>query len=463
MASSTIKPAWAVRVNAKIVRTAPRDADAGKVAAMFGLCGSYCETLYDNLKLDIRPGRIIAVIGPSGAGKSVLLGEVMRQIPDAVKLPLASVARSERPAVTFLRGGTLSERLRILSRCGLAEAAALTTPARQLSGGQTYRLALAAALHQAGRKNRPALVVADEFAATLDSTTATVLCRQIRKRIRDSSIAMLIATPRGELLGALEPDAVLVKPIAEPPHWLGRVEPSAPWRGRIVRGSIADYDALSAFHYLAGRPAAHKRVYAIRSPKEIRRLGGPNVAAVVVVSPPLANVRGRNLATNRRYTGPDRSAAMALLNAEVECISRVVVHPIYRGCGLAVRLTAHALAKAQTPLTEALAAMGAVHPFFEQAGMTAYKLGPDQHVARLVSAAEAVGLSPADLAAVEPVRNLLARKQSRRARFLHEELQRCLARIFSPAQQSRLADPIEETCRRTARQYVYYLAERSVR
>jgi len=56
----------------------------------------------------------------------------------------------------------------------------------------------------------------------------------------------------------------------------------------------------------------------------------------------------------------------------MEWISRVVVHPIYRGCGLAVRLVRHALRTARTSRIEALAVMGAIHPFFELAGMKCY-------------------------------------------------------------------------------------------
>ena len=70
-----------------------------------------------------------------------------------------------------------------------------------------------------------------------------------------------------------------------------------------------------------------------------------------------------------RYAGPDRRAALGRLNAEVEWISRVIVHPTYRGCGLAVRLVRHALATAPVPVVEALAAMGKIHPFFARAGM----------------------------------------------------------------------------------------------
>jgi GNAT superfamily N-acetyltransferase len=79
--------------------------------------------------------------------------------------------------------------------------------------------------------------------------------------------------------------------------------------------------------------------------------------------------RARNLATAGRFAGPDRRAAVARLNAEIECISRVVVHPMFRGAGLAVRLVRHVLATAPVRYVEALAAMGAIHPFFASAGM----------------------------------------------------------------------------------------------
>jgi len=149
---------------------------------------------------------------------------------------------------------------------------------------------------------------------------------------------------------------------------------------------------------------------------------------------------------------------MTLLNTEVECISRVVVHPIFRSSGLAVRLVRHALAAAETPMVEALAAMGAVHPFFEKAGMTALPLPPDRHIARLLSAAEAVGLCPADLPAVRPVKNFLARRSTRKTRFFRREITLCLERMFSAAQRCRMGDPLAELCRRTARRYVYYYA-----
>lgn len=390
---------WDISVNVKIARRSGDDADASSVAAMFALTGRRDETLYEDFHLVVEPGEIIAVVGPSGGGKTSLLRAVAKAVPDAITLDPDALATDSRPAIACLKKGrkkAISGRLAILSRCGLAEVTALITPAKHLSGGQLYRLALAKAIWQAVRSRRARLVLIDEFAATLDDATAAVLAAGLRKLARRYNLALLVSTPRQELLKIINPDRTIVKPLGEPaitnfqlPISNFQLKESstsarADWKWeigngkleiknwQIERGNIRDYRALGRFHYLTGPPAAHKRVWTIRVPDKCRRPGLPVVAAVLVVSPPVLQCRGRNVATGGRYVGPDRRASTGLLNAEIECISRVIVHPIYRGCGLAVRLVRHALHAATAPLVEALATMGAIHPFFELGGMNAF-------------------------------------------------------------------------------------------
>jgi ABC-type ATPase involved in cell division/GNAT superfamily N-acetyltransferase len=493
-----------VLVNVKTRHRAPRTRDGARVAAMFGLREGQVAELYRDFAFTIATGEILVVIGPSGAGKSALLREAMAQAPRVRLLTTSAVAKSARPPVDRLAGGSLACRMETLSRCGLADAGAMATPARRLSGGQQYRLALAEALHEETRAADPGLIVADEFASCLDFVTAAGLCRNIRRLLKPGGPALLLATPREELLAPLRPDCVIVKPLGAPPKVYRRQAPgpraagpreatpregglrdsmlrdaekqnqpagglprfarrARPWDLRSRRpqpGTIRDYDELAAFHYMAGRPAAHKRVWVIRPPPAITEAGGPAVAAVLVVSPPLAAVRGRNLAIGGRYYRRGRSKGLALLNREMEWISRVIVHPAYRGCGLAVRLVRHALATAETPMVESLAAMGAINPFFERAGMTPWRLAPDPHARRLRKSAAAVGISARELAAVEPVRRLLRRQGSRKAAFLRREVDLCIIRMLGKKRAASLADPLAEACRRVGRQYIYYLWKR---
>lgn len=236
--------------------------------------------------------------------------------------------------------------------------------------------------------------------------------------------------------------------------------PAASPADRLVGrdGSLADYAALGEFHYLAHKPGTATRVLVLDDPhppiasrfvgsgatpqseawgvrssmitrpshtaRPSRAVWHPksesHPVAVLVESYPSLSCVLRNHATGGRYTGwSDRRAAGRLLNAEVRCISRVVVHPQWRGLGLAVRLVRHALATATTPYTEALASMGRVHPFFERAGMTAYRRHPHARDQRLLDAMRCAGIEPWELASERLIRKRLVESE-----LLRRELRR---------------------------------------
>jgi hypothetical protein len=326
-------------------------------------------------------------------------------------------------------------------------------------------LALAQAVWRARRSGRPALVLADEFGSTLDRPTAWMLARQVRRIARREKLAFLLATPHDWLRGPLQPDRLIIKPLGEEAHTIASPpEPHGPdafhaspppeqWP--IRPGTIADYRALAQFHYLAGAPAAHVRVWAIDTPGSLQCAGGPAIAAACVVSPPTPNVRARHLLFPGRYAGADKRAGFARLNAELECISRVVVHPVFRAAGLAGRLVRHAIATAATPHVEALAAMGMLHPLFERAGMKAFRPPPSQWAERLASAAEIAGLSAADLAAVGPVRRFLRAGPADRREFFAAELDFFARKVFG-RRLDRCADRLPAVCRKAVAAYVYY-------
>ena len=177
-------------------------------------------------------------------------------------------------------------------------------------------------------------------------------------------------------------------------------------RLRLRAGTRADYAALAEYHYRAKKPATAMRVLVLedtggeRCGERFAALHGRSwqskesgdVVAVLIESLPSLSCRMRDAALDQRFGSHLEPAERAvLLNDEVRCISRVVVDPRWRGLGLAVRLVREALATATTPVTEALAAMGKVHPFFERAGMTAYPRPTHDFDARLVEAFASAG------------------------------------------------------------------------
>jgi GNAT superfamily N-acetyltransferase len=173
-------------------------------------------------------------------------------------------------------------------------------------------------------------------------------------------------------------------------------------------GQLTDYNALASFHYLRNKPVTATRVLVLEdhAPDIAHRFDGrpspPRIVAVLIESYPALSCALRSIALPGRYDGwADRRSAARLLNAEVRCISRVVVHPQWRSLGLAVKLVRHALATMTTPYTEALAAMGRVHPFFAMAGMTEYRRWPLPSDQRLCDALTAAGLELWQLASLD--------------------------------------------------------------
>ena len=196
-------------------------------------------------------------------------------------------------------------------------------------------------------------------------------------------------------------------------------------------GRFADYQALGEHHYRAARPATAARVLVLehRRPTVVGRFLKRNdetqIAAVLVESLPALSCQLRNVALGERFGAiANLSQRAILLNGEMRCISRVVVHPQWRGLGLAVRLVREALMTATTPYTEALAAMGHVHPFFERAGMTAYRRARHEHDARLIAALSHAGFAEIELAATQRLARGIEALPQRARQWLTAEIRR---------------------------------------
>jgi N-acetylglutamate synthase-like GNAT family acetyltransferase len=65
---------------------------------------------------------------------------------------------------------------------------------------------------------------------------------------------------------------------------------------------------------------------------------------------------------------PRSAHGLSALNEQLWLLQRIVLHPTYRGAGLASAFVRRACELCPVPWIESLSAMGQVHPFFERAG-----------------------------------------------------------------------------------------------
>jgi putative ABC transport system ATP-binding protein len=196
--------------------------EARGLSHWFGEDGARRRVL-DGVDLVVHPGEIVILTGPSGSGKTTLLALVaaLRSVQEGSLRVLGTELRDVRPpdAVSVRRrigfvfqSHNLLRALTALQNVALAPALLGSPPAeararaldalhavglpdradampRQLSGGQRQRVAVARAL-----VGRPAIVLADEPTASLDSTTGREVTDLLRELARARGCAVLLVT-----------------------------------------------------------------------------------------------------------------------------------------------------------------------------------------------------------------------------------------------------------------------------
>ncbi len=325
-------------------------------------------TIYDNVRITIRQGDIVFITGDSGGGKSCLMKFIQRRLNEKNVTFTSMEAQQghvENDEVLVEKiGETIEKALEILTRAGLGDAFLMLRKYEQLSDGQKYRYLIAKMID-----SDVDVWFIDEFCAKLDRETAKVISYSIQKVARSLGKTLVAATTHEDVITDLNPSIVVkkdfgggvfVERVAYKKCAFSLLE-NVTYR----KGTFAEYEdsGLSAFHYKShNRPVGLINVY-------LSCIGDQIVGALLSKYPPL-ELQERNHITNKYYTKNYKE-----LNKDVETISRVVIHPKYRGIGLGSRLVQAYLESGEArKIVETIAVMARYNPFFERAGMTRVKI-----------------------------------------------------------------------------------------
>ena len=198
------------------------------VSKAYGTGSARLEVL-NQVELELPEGETTSLVGRSGSGKSTLLsliaglmrpdsgqiyigGQQMDQLNDDGRaslraerigfvlqsdnlIPFLTAVENVELALGFAEGRRSTSRAReLLSELGLGHR--IDHLPRQLSGGESQRVAVAVAL-----ANEPDLLLADEVVGQLDSTTAADVMEMIFSTSRERNLTVLYVTHDEQLAG----------------------------------------------------------------------------------------------------------------------------------------------------------------------------------------------------------------------------------------------------------------------
>ena len=354
-----------------------------KVAESFGLgiSDEHVHTLYDDFELRLTDGDIVYITGDSGSGKSVLLEAIRKDLKDEAVSIHDLPEPGDKPIIDTV-GSTFNDAIKTLSRVGLNDAYLFLRPYHELSEGQRYRYRLAQ-LIDTGKKTW----ICDEFLSKLDRTTARIVAYNIQKQARRSNATLIVATAHNDLAEDLTPSITVTKGWGAELNVTYQTHEPRPCSIQteisITEADKEHYKQLSYLHYRGTRVTAPLKYFKLTRGREL--------VGVIVYTYPSIRVAGRKAAVG--YI-PDIDE----INRDWALISRVIIHPKYRGIGLGTRIIAETLPLVDRKHVELIAVMAQYNPFAEKAGMTPVQIStPNESIPEAIEGLQALGFNPVHL------------------------------------------------------------------